>query len=83
MTDRLERELIELEEELADVSNREEIYLPDYGYSSKDEIIELINEDITHVKEEIEKLSFGDYTDSEQEEERSFICRLQGLSRFC
>lgn len=83
MTDRLERELIELEEELANVSSREEIYLPDYGYSSKDEIIELINEDIAHVKDEIEKLSFGDYTESEQEEERSFICRLQGLSRFC
>ena len=63
-------ELYQLEEELKKVESCKLEYLPKYGYSSKEEIIQLIKEDISDVKGQIDqnlklrisKLSSG-YTD--------------------
>ena len=63
-------ELYQLEEELKKVESCKLEYLPEYGYSSKEEIIQLIKEDISDVKGQIDqnlklrisKLSSG-YTD--------------------
>lgn len=83
-------ELYELEEELKKVESCELEYLPEYGYSSKGEIIQLIKEDISDVKEEINrnlkkcssKIS-SKYTNESLEEERTNLCLAQGLSRYC
>lgn len=83
-------ELYELEEELKKVESCEFEYLPEYGYSSKGEIIQLIKEDISDVKEEINrnlkkcssKIS-SKYTNESLEEERTNLCLTQGLPRFC
>lgn len=57
-------------------------YLPDYGYSSKEEIMQLIEEDIRELEEEIKESSF-DYFDDELEQERRTLCLSQGLARWC
>lgn len=83
-------ELHKLEEELKKVESCELEYLPEYGYSSKEEIIQLIKEDIIDVKIEINhklkshssKISSG-YTDKSLEEERTSLCLMQGLARYC
>lgn len=83
-------ELHQLEEELKKVESCELEYLPEYGYSSKEEIIQLIKEDIIDVKIEINhklkshssKISSG-YTDKSLEEERTSLCLMQGLARYC
>lgn len=83
-------ELHQLEEELKKVESCELEYLPEYGYSSKEEIIQLIKEDIIDVKIEINhklkshssKIPSG-YTDKSLEEERTSLCLMQGLARYC
>ena len=57
-------------------------YLPDYGYSSKEEIMQLIEEDIRELEEEIKESSF-DCFDDELEQERRTLCLSQGLTRWC
>lgn len=57
-------------------------YLPEYGYSTKEETIQLIEEDIRELEEEI-KESSCDYEDDELEQERRTLCLSQGLSRWC
>ena len=87
---RMYDELYQLEEELKKVESCKLEYLPEYGYSSKEEIIQLIKEDISDVKGQIDqnlklhisKLSSG-YTDKILEEERTSLCLAQGLSRYC
>lgn len=78
----MSQELAQLEAELAEVKACELECLPNYGYSSKAEIIELIEEDIESVKAEISANEF-DYTDEELEYERTQLCVSLGLSRFC
>ena len=48
-------ELLQLEAELKKVESSNLEYLPEYGYSRKEEIIQLIKEDISDVKKEINK----------------------------
>lgn len=75
-------ELEELYTELDEVKSCELEYLPKYGYSSKEEIIQLIEEDIEELRTEIECSQY-DYTPDELEEERMSLCISQGLSRYC
>lgn len=78
----MENELEELYKELNKVRSSPWVYLPEYGYSSKEEIIQLIEEDIEELRTEIECSQY-DYTPDELEEERRSICVSQGLSRCC
>lgn len=78
----MDEELARLEYELDRVKNSSCEYLPQYGYSSKDEIISLIEEDIRRLKEERDN-NVSDYDDNDLEEERIQLCLSQGLSRFC
>lgn len=78
----MNQELAQLEAELAEVKACELEYLPKYGYSSKAEIIKLIEEDIESVKAEISTNEF-DYTDEELEYERIQLCCSLGLPRYC
>lgn len=78
----MSQELAQLEAELAKVLVCELEYLPNYGYSPKAEIINLIEEDIESVKVEISANEF-DYTDEELECERSQLCMSFGISRYC
>lgn len=83
-------ELLQLEAELKKVESSNLEYLPEYGYSRKEEIIQLIKEDISDVKKEINKrlklyssdISSG-YTEKSLEEERTNLCLMQGLARYC
>ncbi|WP_298107975.1 hypothetical protein [uncultured Bacteroides sp.] len=86
----MNKELEELYAELEKVKSSHDEYLPEYGYSSKEEIIQLINEDIAEVKEKMNmnlklcasRISIG-YTDKSLEEERTHLCVSQGLARYC
>ena len=78
----MENELEELYKELNKVKSFPLEYLLDYVYSSKDEIIQLIEEDIEELRTEIECSQY-DYTPDELEEERMSLCVSQGLSRYC
>lgn len=78
----MDEELIRLEYELDQVKNSPYEYLPQYGYSSKGEIIALIEEDIRKLKEERDNNVY-DYSDDDLEKERIQLCLSQGLSRFC
>lgn len=78
----MSQELAQLEAELEEVKACELEYLPNYGYSSKAEIIELILEDIESVKAELSANEF-DYTDEELECERTHLCMSLGISRYC
>lgn len=78
----MDEELINLEYALDQVKNSPYEYLPQYGYSHKDEIIALIEEDIRKLKEERDNNVY-DYSDYDLEEERIQLCLSQGLSRFC
>lgn len=83
-------ELQQLESELKKVKSIDLEYLPEYGYSPKEEIIQLIKEDISDVKKEINNrlklhssgISSG-YTEESLEEERINLCLMQGLARYC
>ena len=83
-------ELQQLEAELKKVESINLEYLPEYGYSPKAEIIQLIKEDISDVKKEINKRlklhasgSSSGYTEKSLEEERTSLCLMQGLARYC
>lgn len=78
----MNEELAQLEAELKEVNACELEYLPNYGYSSKKEIIEEIEFDIKSLKDEIEANEF-DYTDEELEYERTQLCCSLGISRYC
>ena len=78
----MKEELNELYAELDAVKSSTLEYLPEYGYSPKEEIIQLIEEDIHELEEELEGISF-DYEEDELEEERRLLCQSQGLSRGC
>lgn len=78
----MNEELMRLEEELDKVMRSELEYLPEYGYSSKEEILQLIHEDIEEVKAELE-CSMTDYSEEEMEDERMRLCILQGIPRYC
>lgn len=78
----IREELDNLYEELKKVKSYPSDYLPDYGYSQKEEVIQLIEEDIRELEEELEQSSF-DYTEDELEEERRMLCLSQGLARLC
>lgn len=86
----LVNELLQLEVELKKVESSNLEYLPEYGYSPKEEIIQLIKEDISDVKKEIDmNLQLetsgisSEYTEKNLEEERTSLCLSQGLSRYC
>ena len=74
-------ELAQLEAELKEVQSSDLDYLPNYGYSSKEEIIQLIGEDIIAVKSEM--MDIWEYSDEELERERSQLCMSLGISRYC
>ena len=78
----MKEELNELYAELDAVKASTLEYLPEYGYSPKDEIIALIEEDIRELEEEMQPAPYG-YEDDELEEERRTLCLAQGLSRWC
>lgn len=78
----MENELEKLYKELDEVKACDLEYLPKYGYSSKEEIIQLIEEDIEELRAELERNQY-DYTPEELEDESMFLCVSQGLSRYC
>lgn len=78
----MENELEELYKELNDVRACELEYLPRYGYSPKEEVIQLIEEDIEELRTELECNQY-DYTPDELEDERTALCISQGISRRC
>lgn len=78
----MKEELNELYAELDAVKASTLEHLPEYGYSPKEEIIQLIEEDIHELEDELEGISF-DYKEDELEEERRLLCLSQGLSRWC
>lgn len=75
-------ELEELYKELNEVKACDLDYLPKYGYSSKEEIIQLIEEDIEELRTELECNQY-DYTPDELEDERVNLCLMQGVPRYC
>lgn len=74
----MENELEELYKELNEVKACDLDYLPKYRYSSKEEIILLIEE----LRAELECNQY-DYTPDELEDERMFLCVSQGMPRHC
>lgn len=78
----MNQELARLETELEEVKACELEYLPKYGYSSKEEIIVLIKEDIEEAKAEV-STNESDYSDEELECERTQLCVSFGIARYC
>lgn len=78
----MENELEELYKELNEVKACDLDYLPKYGYSSKEEIIQLIEVDIEALRAELECNQY-DYTPDELEDVRMLLCVSQGLPRYC
>lgn len=78
----MEMELELLYEELEKVKSSPFENLPEYGFSPKSEIIELINEDIMEIEEKYQRES-SNYTEEELENERLSLCLSQGISRYC
>ena len=74
----MENGLEELYKELNEVKACDLDYLPKYRYSSKEEIIQLIEE----LRAELECNQY-DYTPDELEDERMFLCVSQGMPRHC
>lgn len=58
-------------------------YLPQYGYSPKEEVMQLIEEDIRELEEEMKEAEEASYDDDELEDERRALCLSQGLARWC
>ena len=73
----MENELEELYKELNEVKACDLDYLPKYGYSSKEEIIQLIEVDIEELRAELECSQY-DYTPDELEDERCFFALVKG-----
>lgn len=78
----MNKELEELYAELEKVKSSTDEYLPEYGYSTKDEIVQLIEEDIKDLKEEMNN-SESYCSDDEIEMERTSLCMSLGISRYC
>ena len=76
----MENELEELYKELNEVKACDLEYLPKYGYSSKEEIIQLIEEDIEELRAELECSQY-DYTPDELEDERMFLYVNQDIAK--
>lgn len=71
---------MELQQELEKVMGMtEQQVMEAYNADNKQDIIDLIQDDMNQCSDPEEY----DYTDRELEEERSSLCRIQGLSRFC
>ena len=78
----MNKELEELYAELEKVKSSHDEYLPEYGYSAKDEIVQLIEEDIKDLEDEMNK-SECFCSDDEIEMERTSLCMSLGISRYC
>ena len=78
----LRRQLEEAEAEYERVRSYPRRTLPMYGYSLKEEVLELIREEIDRIKGELELCEY-DYEPWELEEERDSLCRNLGLARYC
>lgn len=78
----MNEELSRLEAELEKVRECGLEYLPEYGFASRDDLIQLIKEDIKELRSEME-CSREDYAPGELEEERTRLCILQGIARYC
>jgi hypothetical protein len=73
----------ELEAELEEVMASELKFLPNYGYSPKEEMIEIIQKEIDEAYER-EKQKQDYYSDDDElEKERTYLCVSQGISRYC
>ena len=73
----------ELEAELEEVMASELKFLPNYGYSPKEEMIEIIQKEIGEAYER-EKQKQDYYSDDDElEKERTYLCVSQGISRYC
>lgn len=73
----------ELEAELEEVMASELKFLPNYGYSPKEEMIEIIQKEIDEAYER-EKQKQDSYSDDDElEKERTYLCISQGISRYC
>lgn len=78
----MNQELSALQAELEAVRATPLEYLPQYGYSPKDEVIQLIQEDIDDLQQRIYEAE-DLITQAQQEDERTSLCLSQGLPRFC
>lgn len=78
----IQEELDRIMEELEEVRSSPLEYLPEYGYSYKDEVASILEDEIKRIKTEIEENTY-DYTDDELENERTTICLQLGIPRFC
>lgn len=78
----MENDLQALYEELEKVEMYPGEYLPEYGYSPKEEVVGLIKEDIAEAEREAASGGY-EYTEEELEKERQYLCHSQGLSRWC
>ncbi|WP_349835298.1 hypothetical protein [Bacteroides fragilis] len=79
-------ELLQFEVELKKVESSNLEYLPEYGYSPKEEIIQLIKEEISNIDMNLQLETSdisSEYTEKNLEEERTNLCLSQGLSRYC
>ncbi|WP_347021677.1 hypothetical protein [Bacteroides fragilis] len=82
----LVNELLQFEVELKKVESSNLEYLPEYGYSPKEEIIQLIKEEISNIDMNLQLETSdisSEYTEKNLEEERTNLCLSQGLSRYC
>lgn len=78
----MNKELEELYAELEKVKSSHDEYLPEYSYSAKDEIVQLIEEDIKDLEDEMNN-SECFCSDDEIEMERTSLCMSLGISRYC
>ncbi|WP_298072335.1 hypothetical protein [uncultured Bacteroides sp.] len=78
----MNKELEELYTELEKVKSSADEYLPEYGYSHKDEVIQLIEEDIEDLENEMNNSEYF-CSDDEIEMERTSLCMSLGISRYC
>ena len=78
----LRRELEQAEAEYEQVKSFTGRHLPHYGDSPKEEVLELIRDEIGRLRDELELCTY-DYDPYELEEERDALCRSQGLARYC
>lgn len=72
--------LAKLYAELEEVKSSPLEHLPSYGYSTKEEVISDIEDEIARMEDEREEY---DYTDEELERERQSLCLSLGIPRYC
>ena len=76
----MDEELVRLEAELEKVKGCGLEYLPEYGFSSKEEIMQLIQEDINELRSEMECIQ-KDYATDELEEEAHKVVHPSGNTK--